>query len=73
MVDHWMPVLLSELALPEPPAVVPFGPTVTTSRNELPTVIALTTRRALPLIATTLFDVPIFSLVLDASDLESSG
>jgi hypothetical protein len=67
------PVLLSELALPDPPAIVPLGPAVTTSRNELPTVFALATRRPLPLITARLLEVPIFSLVLDASDLESSG
>lgn len=65
------PVLLSELALPDPPACVPLGPAVTTSRKELP-VTALATRRPLPLMEAIALGL-IFSLVLDASDLESSG
>jgi hypothetical protein len=66
------PVLLSELALPDTPLVIPFGPAVTTSRKELPITVLLATRRPLPLMV---FDALglIFSFVLDASDLESSG
>jgi len=60
-VDHWIPALLSELALPDAPATVPLGPAVTTSRNELPVPGTLPLKGAF------------FSFVLDASDLESSG
>ena len=67
------PALPSELAVPDPPVPVPIGPAVTTSRKELPVTVGLPTRRPLPLMATTLLEVPTFSLVLDASDLESSG
>lgn len=66
------PVLLSEFTPPDPPAGVPLGPAVTTSRRELPVTALLATRRPLPL---TLAIVPglVLSFVLDASDLESSG
>jgi hypothetical protein len=67
------PALPSELAVPDPPVPVPIGPTVTTSRKELPVTAGFPTRRPLPLMAATLLEVPTFSLVLDASDLESSG
>lgn len=73
MVDHWIPVLLSELALPDPPATVPLDPAVTTSRKELPVTAVFPTRRPLPLVAVKLLELPSFSLVLEASDLESSG
>jgi hypothetical protein len=60
----------SELAVAEAPAAVLLGPAVTTSRSELAGAV-FPGRRPLPL--PTLDElVPIFSLVLDASDLESS-
>lgn len=61
----------SETAVVEAPAVVPLGPAVTTSFNELPPAAFPATRRPLPFVA--LAVVVVFSLVLDASDLESSG
>jgi hypothetical protein len=54
------------------PTTALLGPAVTTSRNELPPVILPGTRRFLPLTAVELL-APTFSLVLEASDLESSG
>jgi len=71
-VDHWIPVLVSELALPDPPATVPLGPAETTSRKELPVTAGFPTRRPLPLMVVKLLE-PTFSFVLEASDLESSG
>lgn len=65
------PGLGSELEAPKAPARIVFCPALTTSRRELPTVIA-PMRRPLPLTALDVL-VPSFSLVLDASDLESSG
>jgi hypothetical protein len=65
-------VLVSELALPDPPATVPLGPAVTTSRKELPITALLATRRPLPLMVAIALGL-IFSFVLEASDLESSG
>lgn len=54
------------------PTTALLGPAVTTSRSELPPVELPGTRRFLPLRAVELL-TPTFSLVLDASDLESSG
>lgn len=65
-------MLLSELAFPDAPACVPFGPAVTTSRKELPVTALLATRRPLPLMEAIALELT-FSFVLEASDLESSG
>lgn len=68
-----VPALLSEAVVPDPTATVPLCPAVTTSRRELPVTAPFPTRRPLPFTAATVPAVPIFSFVLDASDLESSG
>jgi hypothetical protein len=54
------------------PSAVLLCPAVTTSRRELPGAAVPPIRRPLPLIALGML-APTFSLVLDASDLESSG
>ena len=68
------PGLGSELDRPgTPAAAVLCCPAVTTSRRELPGAALPPGRRPLPLTALEMLVVPTFSLVLDASDLESSG
>lgn len=61
----------SATAVVDAPVAPPLGPAVTTSLRELPPVPFPATRRPLPFVA--LAVVVVFSLVLDASDLESSG
>jgi len=58
--------------LPAPPVVVLVALAVVTSRNELPVATLLVMRRPLPFVVLIVL-FPSFSLVLDASDLESSG
>ena len=66
------PARASELESPDAPAIATRGPAATTSRRELPVAALLATRRPLPLMVAIVLGM-IFSLVLLASDLESSG
>lgn len=66
------PGFASDMAFPELDVAAVFWLAVATSRNELPTTALLPTRRPLPF-NTLLVVAPALSLVLDASDLESSG
>ena len=63
---------MSAAAFPDAPAAAVFGPAVTTSRNELPPATAPTVRRPLALREPAVL-TQVLSLVLEASDLESSG
>jgi len=74
MVDHCIPTIVSCPAPFEAPAVAndELVPAVVMSRKELLTPKPLVARRPLPL-TPAFAKLPILSLVLEASDLESSG
>lgn len=62
----------SAIVPPDVPATAVLEPAVTTSRRELPPVVAPPIRRPFPF-GFAIVLVPGFSFVLEASDLESSG